>query len=154
MNNNKITRRVFLSESCRKASCVIIAALAGTTIGGCGIGSNMETVKAPVVNGAITLPLDASSHLSEPGNAVFIEHPVIPIVVVHVSSDVFTAVAGMCTHEACKISRYDAFMRRFHCPCHNGYFDTTGEPVAGPVRRPLKSYETRIEEETLVIRVM
>jgi Rieske Fe-S protein len=28
--------------------------------------------------------------------------------------------------------------RRLHCPCHNGWFDLgTGQPVAGPPRRPL-----------------
>lgn len=148
-----ITRRVFLSESCRKASCLIITALVGTAFGGCDVGPNVKPIKAPVIDGVITLPLDASSPLSEPGNAVFIEHPALPLVVVHVSSGVFKALAGICTHEACKISRYNAATQRLHCPCHNGYFTTAGEPFAGPVNRPLRSYETRVVEENLVIRV-
>lgn len=148
-----ITRRVFLSQSCRKASCLLITALAGTMLGGCGIGSNMEEVSASVVDGAITLSIDTVSPLATVGRAVFVESPAGALVVAHVSSGVFTALSGICTHEICKISRYEADTRQFLCPCHSAYFNTDGQPVWGPARRPLTSYETRVEGDRLIIRL-
>lgn len=149
----KITRRVFLSQACRKASCLMVTALAGTALNGCGVGSNMATVSTSVVNGAITLPIDATSPLAAVGTAIYVDYPAGSLVVAHVSSGVFTALAGICTHEVCKISRYDAKTRQFLCPCHSAYFNTAGEPVWGPARQPLASYETRIENKTLIIRL-
>ena len=49
----------------------------------------------------------------------------------------FIAFSQKCTHLSCAVvPQMDK--GRFQCPCHEGSFDlTTGEPVAGPPRRPL-----------------
>ena len=42
-----------------------------------------------------------------------------------------------CTHLSCAVVP-DPARGRFHCPCHNGWFDLhSGIPTAGPPRRPL-----------------
>lgn len=42
-----------------------------------------------------------------------------------------------CTHLACAVTP-DLPNGKFVCPCHHGYFDAhTGQPLAGPPRRPL-----------------
>ncbi|MBT5876658.1 MAG: Rieske (2Fe-2S) protein [Candidatus Latescibacteria bacterium] len=152
-SDTSMDRRVFLRCSCRAASCLIAAALAGTSLSGCGLKTNMEVMQAPITNGAYRLSLAAGAPLSKPGMAVFLEHPSIPIIAVQASPGVFRALSGLCTHEACNIVSYDPARGRFLCPCHNAQFDTNGEPKWGPPRRPLKSYVTRVEGDELVITV-
>jgi Rieske Fe-S protein len=56
---------------------------------------------------------------------------------VRVSEGQFVAYGQKCTHLSCPvIPRPEA--QRLHCPCHEGSFDLlTGQPLAGPPRRPL-----------------
>jgi nitrite reductase/ring-hydroxylating ferredoxin subunit len=47
------------------------------------------------------------------------------------------AYSQKCTHLSCAVVP-EIDQGRFHCPCHEGYFDLdTGRPIAGPPRRPL-----------------
>ena len=48
----------------------------------------------------------------------------------------FRAFSAICTHLGCIVG-WDAARRQIACPCHAGFFDTTGHPVAGPPPRPL-----------------
>ena len=63
---------------------------------------------------------------------------------VRTGHDEFVAFSQKCTHLACAVvpqPEHD----RFHCPCHAGFFDIrTGQPTAGPPRRPLPKIELEI----------
>ena len=49
----------------------------------------------------------------------------------------FAAYAQACTHLGCPVV-YEAEERRFHCPCHAGFFSVEdGRVLAGPPPRPL-----------------
>jgi len=58
-------------------------------------------------------------------------------ILVRLSDTNFVAYGQKCTHLSCPVlPRPD--LGRMHCPCHEGWFDVrSGEPVAGPPRRPL-----------------
>ena len=57
----------------------------------------------------------------------------------------FLALSSVCPHLGCRV-HWEAAGQRFFCPCHNGAFDRSGRPIAGPpksanqslVRFPLK----------------
>ena len=57
----------------------------------------------------------------------------------------FLALSSVCPHLGCQV-HWEGPNDRFFCPCHNGAFDKTGNPIAGPpqaanqslVRFPLK----------------
>ena len=66
-------------------------------------------------------------------------------------ADVVTALDLTCTHAGCPLA-FDAKAQRIRCACHGGAFAVTGEPVAGPPRRPLNQLECRIENGRLFIR--
>lgn len=54
-----------------------------------------------------------------------------------------------CTHLSCAVVP-DFAHGRFHCPCHNGFFDLrTGVPTAGPPRRPLERILLEIRDGDL-----
>jgi Rieske Fe-S protein len=42
-----------------------------------------------------------------------------------------------------------ADLRRFHCPCHEGWFDEQGKVLAGPPPRPLPRVEISREGDEL-----
>ena len=51
-----------------------------------------------------------------------------------------------CTHLSCAVIP-DLPQGKFNCPCHQGYFDAeTGQPLAGPPRRPLPRILLEIRE--------
>ena len=63
--------------------------------------------------------------------------PADTCILVRTGEDRFVAYSQKCTHLSCAVTP-QANENCLHCPCHNGYFDlTTGEPTAGPPRRPL-----------------
>jgi Rieske Fe-S protein len=44
--------------------------------------------------------------------------------------------SSICTHAGCAVV-WKADQNKFHCPCHQGFFDADGRNVGGPPPRPL-----------------
>lgn len=64
------------------------------------------------------------------------------------------AFADQCTHQRCSLSNGDVDDVVVTCPCHNGAFDMrTGEVVSGPPPGPVQTYECRVEDDFLRIRI-
>jgi Rieske Fe-S protein len=60
-----------------------------------------------------------------------------PCVLVRLTASQFVAFNQKCTHLSCAVIPRAA-ENSFFCPCHEGRFDLrTGQPTAGPPRRPL-----------------
>jgi Rieske Fe-S protein len=60
-----------------------------------------------------------------------------PRLLVRTGAATFVAYDQQCTHLLCPVVPAAA-EGKLHCPCHNGWFDlATGQPLAGPPRRPL-----------------
>ncbi len=55
-----------------------------------------------------------------------------------------------CTDLSCPIV-WDPGSQCFFCPCHGGIFSRSGEPMAGPPKRPLYRYAHRIEDGIVLI---
>jgi Rieske Fe-S protein len=56
------------------------------------------------------------------------------------------AYSDVCTHLSCAVL-YQPDNQKFHCPCHEGFFDAfTGDVLAGPPTRPLPLIELRIKD--------
>lgn len=82
------------------------------------------------------------------GQAISFHYPTDrdPCLLIRQSADVFLAYSSQCTHLMCPV-RPELEHNRLHCPCHEGYFDaTTGQPTAGPPRRPLPRIHLRIDD--------
>ena len=47
------------------------------------------------------------------------------------SAEDFLALSSVCPHLGCRV-HWEAQGERFFCPCHNGAFDRSGSPIAGP----------------------
>ena len=64
--------------------------------------------------------------------------------------DKITVFSSTCTHLACNVI-WNKELKRFECPCHSGFFDVNGRPIAGPPTRPLVALEHKVEEGKLMV---
>ncbi len=53
-----------------------------------------------------------------------------------------------CTHLGCVVF-WAAEDSHFECPCHEGSFDLSGEPIAGPPERPLGRIEVEVRDSEI-----
>jgi len=70
--------------------------------------------------------------------------------VVKASDTEIIAFAPQCTHLGCAY-HWDARKGEFLCPCHTSTFSIDGKVTAGPAPRPLDRYQTRIENNKLLV---
>ena len=64
----------------------------------------------------------------------------------------FHAFDDTCTHMACSLAEGDLEETTVICPCHGSEFDvTSGVVLQGPARRPLATYEMRVEGGNLEV---
>lgn len=59
-----------------------------------------------------------------------------------------TVFSNMCTHLSCRVS-WKEDLGEYVCPCHDAHFGEAGEVLAGPPPKPLKTYETKVEDGAL-----
>jgi ubiquinol-cytochrome c reductase iron-sulfur subunit len=67
-----------------------------------------------------------------------------------IGSYFYTIMIGICTHLGC-IPKYEASLQRFVCPCHNGIFSLHGNPISGPVTKPLEIPPFLVEKDTILV---
>jgi nitrite reductase/ring-hydroxylating ferredoxin subunit len=69
-----------------------------------------------------------------------------PCLLVRPAEDTILAYSQVCTHLSCAVQP-EMKLGKFHCPCHNGWFDmASGRPTAGPPRRPLPKIVLEIKK--------
>ena len=67
-----------------------------------------------------------------------------PAVLLRVTDDEVVAFSQKCTHLGCVVY-FEAEEDRWHCPCHEGSFDTrTGAVLSGPPPRPLGRIDVEV----------
>jgi Rieske Fe-S protein len=68
-----------------------------------------------------------------------------PALLIRLDETTPLAYSNQCTHLQCPVLP-DMDSGRLHCPCHRGYFDLqTGQPLAGPPRRPLPRITLKVQ---------
>ncbi len=60
------------------------------------------------------------------------------------------AFAPVCTHLGCAY-HYEESRKEFLCPCHTSVFGLDGKVVSGPAPRPLDRYDTKIQNNKLLV---
>jgi 3-phenylpropionate/trans-cinnamate dioxygenase ferredoxin component len=64
----------------------------------------------------------------------------------------FHAFDDTCTHLQCSLAGGDLEETTVICPCHGSEFDvTSGVVLQGPARKPLATYDTRVEGDNLEV---
>ena len=154
------TRREFCTHVCQAASLLALGAAMGTVFPGCGGGGGtagpsgappLPTISGSLNNGSIVLSIDSSSPLAAVGSAAIVSTASGPFLVAHTGQDAFTALFGVCTHQACNITGYAS--GTYVCPCHGSEFTTNGSVISGPAPAPLRQFSTQFANGQLTITV-
>jgi menaquinol-cytochrome c reductase iron-sulfur subunit len=66
------------------------------------------------------------------------------------SQNEISVFSNICTHLSCHVN-WNADQKEYICPCHDGHFDINGKVVSGPPPRPLDTFQTKVEGDTLSI---
>ena len=62
------------------------------------------------------------------------------------------AFSASCTHLGCLVE-WDKNKKEIICPCHAGLFDLQGKVVSGPPPQPLPSYEVKVVDGKIYVKV-
>ncbi len=90
--------------------------------------------------------LDKSSQLLNKNS------PVGSVLVVRASSaNGLSAVNPTCTHAGCVV-QWQGSMQKFVCPCHGAEFGVEGKALKGPATKPLKTYQAKIESNSVLVK--
>ncbi|NEO24630.1 MULTISPECIES: Rieske (2Fe-2S) protein [unclassified Moorena] len=74
------------------------------------------------------------------------------LVVRNLSNNSLVAVNPRCTHQGCSVD-WKQEDKIFNCPCHGSKFDLDGKVTKGPADKPLTSYETKEEDNLVLVKV-
>ncbi|KAA0256061.1 Rieske (2Fe-2S) protein [Acidobacteria bacterium ACD] len=66
--------------------------------------------------------------------------------------DSVTARSLACTHQGCEVVWVEE-ERTYHCPCHDGRFDSEGNVLAGPPARPLRAVPVERKGDVVLARL-
>jgi Rieske Fe-S protein len=67
------------------------------------------------------------------------------------TAGVVAAINGVCTHEGCIVSRFEA--PAFECPCHGSRYDWRGNVLRGPAPAALPRLQAEFDGRTVRIKV-
>lgn len=127
-----------------KTSCSLLAfAAIGQLGGGC---SAYKVYRTESINGLIQIPL--SEFDLEPVKLVRATKMEYDILVRKIDSQSYTAVLLKCTHEDWNLV---VGKSNIHCTAHGSEFDWMGNVKAGPAPSGLKRFQTKIENNVLIL---
>lgn len=136
----------------RRGLLRLLALVFGGVCGGAGLGTLLDPLRSRDSNWIALAPLAEL----EPGAAKRVRMPVRagwevterPIYLLRAPNEggraegeAVIAFDARCTHLGCTVRFKE---RQFVCPCHRGVFDADGNPVSGPVEKPLAKIEVRV----------
>jgi Rieske Fe-S protein len=56
----------------------------------------------------------------------------------------------LCTHEGCVVA-WQEDLERYKCPCQGGWFDADGQPIQGPVTKPLVEFPVVVTADSVTL---
>jgi Rieske Fe-S protein len=96
--------------------------------------------------------IDRSDYELPPGKSKLLLYGSIPVLLLMTpapQSELRIFVAT-CTHLNCTVS-YRADKNCIFCACHEGFYDLTGQVLAGPPPKPLRAFYSKMSHGKLVI---
>ncbi len=74
------------------------------------------------------------------------------IIIRHPDTEEIVAFDSMCTHQGCSVE-FNAREKLVICPCHSSKFALDGQVIAKPAQKPLTPFETKQEDNLILVKV-
>lgn len=93
--------------------------------------------------------------LNQQGQILNKKSPVGSVLVIRNPNDNNTllAVNPTCTHEGCTV-KWSKGDGKYICPCHKAEFNPEGALLKGPAKKPLKTYQAKIEGNSVLVKAV
>ncbi len=95
---------------------------------------------------SVELPLEAVP----PGSSYSFQYGGSPCLLVHREDERWSAFILVCTHLACTVN-WNPEKKVFHCPCHDGLFDSEGNVISGPPPGPLERLKVEVKGDRAIV---
>jgi cytochrome b6-f complex iron-sulfur subunit len=95
-------------------------------------------------------PVEISLNKIPLGNAYLFQFGGSPAILIHEEEGVIEAFSLVCTHLGCTVV-WNPEKKEFHCPCHDGLFDSRGNVLSGPPSSPLERWKVKVDGEKIVV---
>ncbi|MBI3235473.1 MAG: Rieske (2Fe-2S) protein [Bacteroidetes bacterium] len=142
----KVDRRSFISNSCKACGGFFIAGSLASTLESC---STLPVYKTSLDNQLITIPLAEMQVLTKKiVRATNLEYDIL---LIKKSESEFRSLILKCTHEDWLLS---AGEKSINCTAHGSVFDFDGKVLIGPAINPLNELYTKVENNTIKIKVI
>ena len=136
------TRREFISQV-TKGSCALMVGGSVLSLSSCSSTAYILTVDSDEKE--ITVPITAF----DKGNFRLIKRKGAEnIIIVKESENDYNAYLMKCTHKGFALKARED---KIQCPLHGSQFDFKGNVLRGPAKASLRSFETKIEGDKLLI---
>jgi cytochrome b6-f complex iron-sulfur subunit len=134
---------------------VVIAACtetdSGKNSGGTDKGSSQPT---PSARSDGFQALGTVKDLKEKGSLLNENDAAKPVLIfTNPNTQQIAALHAQCPHQGC-IVQWEANLKVFKCPCHGSKFDSSGQVKVGPAKAPLTAFQTKVEGETILVKVV
>ncbi|MGA9382243.1 MAG: ubiquinol-cytochrome c reductase iron-sulfur subunit [Phormidium sp.] len=123
--------------------------------------NNSANAETPLTNTLFTIAQASSfksvgtvAALDKDGQILNKKSPVGSVLVIRNPNDSnsLIAVNPTCPHEGCTV-KWKKSEKLFDCPCHDAEFATDGKVLKGPAKKPLATYQAKIEGNSVVVKV-
>ena len=138
-------RRQFLGSAC-KACLLAGAGILISELSACSPSANV--MKLPITDNKITIPL--AGFATSPLQLVLPSGWLYTIAVRQKSANQYEALLMECTHQQNQLISTGS---GYQCTLHGSRFDVNGEVVKGPAERPLKKFNTLVEQGQLIVQL-
>ena len=109
-------------------------------------------VERSIAEAAVTEVDQPGAEKLPKGSAMMFKFGAKPSLLIHHEDDTWVAMTAVCTHLGCTVA-YRVTEKDIHCACHGGKYDAkTGQNIAGPPPKPLKTYEIVMGEGKLTVK--
>jgi Rieske Fe-S protein len=130
----------------REFTRFLVAASVGVA-GSSGVVSLWASLRS--INSGTPQPIVALDEIPVGGSYLF-DYPTVndPAIILRPEAETIIGFSQKCTHLGCVVF-WAPEAGHLECPCHEGVFDLTGEPIAGPPDRPLGRIELEVRNGTV-----
>ena len=128
-----------MTRGCRLVA-VCLTAPVWNLVAGCQADDRDGEQAGPLTVPIAELPLNRRVRFVHDGKAVELMR----------TAEGVTARSLLCTNQGCEVRWVEAD-RIYLCPCHDGRFDDTGQPIYGPPREPLRPLDVTLTATAAVV---